>query len=121
MSNVIAFPTILTAPVVQQRRRGRLPKSIGSLRMARELRVQAEMEDELKRVEQTHTVAKTLYDAAAVAPDQLRGVVVVACGNDFKPAAWISGACRDDLHLAYKLLDHLSASIKRNIRLNRQR
>ena len=106
---VIHFPSPLAGPVIQHPRRGRLPKAIGSLRQVVARRMaeasEARAKESRETAEYVCRVRALLYEVAKRAtPEQLTGIVLVACSRDGKRRAWVGGQAADDYKRAALML-----------------
>lgn len=106
---VLAFPSLLTEPVLQHSRRGRLPTAIGSLRQAAARRaaesLEAQASDRQETVEDVCRVRGGLSEIALeVVSHQITGVTVVGITKEGKRVSWLVGGLVEKPKLAATLL-----------------
>lgn len=104
-AQLIAFPRVLEAPVIQHPRRGRLPKAIGSLRQKRDEIAAAQAEADRERrgqVLRTHSAMRHVCDQALAL--QFVGAVVLGRTADGNRSTLALGSFCESPGLAVELL-----------------
>lgn len=107
-AQVIAFPRLLEAPVIQHPRRGRLPNGVGSLRAVRMKRMRKAKAEEAQCASDTRSVAWALRTLESEAYAQgWVGFVVAALDGKGNPCGKVGVRCTEDRESARRITDWL--------------